>query len=112
MSQNHVFQTAHGSRLRQSLAVRHIGRYDDVEDAESEPVAFLTTQHITLHHQSHMAALNDNQQVLTLSQSRQEYVVDSNHVHSHVGENMRQWPKDQVLHVSECWYLVVGSGIT
>ena len=109
--QNHLRHTIHGTQLAPGTVIRHIGRYDDVEDDESEPVTFLTTQHIALHDQNHVAGLDDNQQVLTLRQSLDDFDVATNRTHGPIGSDSRLWLKDQVLHVSQCWCLVVGSGI-
>lgn len=104
LSQNHLRHTMHGAQLKPGTVIRHIGRYNDVEDAESEPVTFLATQHLTLHDNSHVVGLDDNQHVLTLRQSLYDF-------DGPIGNDSRLWPKDQVLHVSQCWCLVVGSGI-
>ena len=111
LSRNHVSETAHGIRVEPGVVVRHVGRYDDVEEADSEPVTFLSTPHLVLHGRGHLDSLHGNQQVVSLPQSLYKYDVDANRSHSPIGKKLGLWPEDQALFASELWCLTVGTGI-
>lgn len=111
LSQRHVLYTGNGTQLQHGVVIRHIGRYADVEEVETEPVTFSATQYLLLHNQHHISTLNDNQHVMTLSQSIYRYDTDAGHGQSAIGKRLGLWPRDQALHASQLWCLTVGNGI-
>lgn len=111
LSQNHVLLTANGTQLQHGVVVRHIGRYADVEEIETEPVTFSATLYLVSHKQHHISTLNDNQNVVTLPQILYRYDTDVIRAQSAMEKKLGLWPRDQALHASQLWCLSVGNGI-